>query len=43
MDSTMIVSKILEHANEIMQFLEGKENFLALGKIFLFCMFLGSP
>jgi hypothetical protein len=43
MDSTMIVSKVLEHANEIMQFLEGKENFLALAKVFLFCMFLGSP
>jgi len=43
MDSTMIASKCLEHANEIMQFIEGKENFLALGKIFLFCLVLGSP
>jgi len=39
----MIVAKCLEHVNEIMQFIEGKENFLALGKIFLFCLFLGSP
>jgi len=39
----MIVAKCLEHANEIMQFIEGKENFLALGKILLFCLFLGSP
>jgi len=39
----MIVAKCLEHANEIMQFIDGKENFLALAKVFLFCMFLGSP
>lgn len=43
MDSTMIMSKILEHANVIMQFIEGKENFLALGKVFLFCLILGNP
>ena len=43
MDTTMIVAKCLEHANVIMQFIEGKENFLALAKVFLFCLILGNP
>ncbi len=41
-DST-IVHKCVEHAVYIMQFVEGKENLFALGKVFLCCLFLGAP
>ncbi len=41
MTDSAILAKCVEHAIQIMQFVDGKENFLALGKIMLCCLFLG--
>ena len=39
-DST-ILSRCLDYAIQIMQWIEGKEHFLALGKVLLFSLFVG--
>jgi len=42
MDDSFLVSKLLEHAIQIMQFVDGKENFFALGKVILCSLLLGA-
>jgi len=41
MTGSDVLAKCVVHAIHIMQFVDGKENFFALGKIILFSMFLG--
>ncbi len=41
MTDSAILAKCVEYAIHIMQFMEGKENFFALGKVFLFSLILG--
>jgi hypothetical protein len=41
-DSAML-SKCIDHAVQIMQWIDGKEHFFALGKVFLCTLFLGGP
>ncbi len=43
MNDSALVYKCVEHTVYIMQFMEGKENLFALGKVFLCCLFLGAP
>jgi hypothetical protein len=41
-DSTML-TRCLDYAVQIMQWVEGKEHLLAMGKVFLCTLFLGGP
>jgi len=43
MNDSALAYKCVEHAVYVMQFMEGKENLFALGKVFLCCLFLGVP
>jgi len=43
MNDSTILPKILDYAVQIMQWVEGKEHFLAMGKVFLCTLFLGGP
>jgi len=38
---SILLGKCMEHAIQIMQFVDGKENLFALGKIIIFGLFLG--
>jgi hypothetical protein len=37
------ITKCLDYAVQIMQWVEGKEHLLAMGKVFLCTLFLGAP
>ncbi len=41
MSDSATLAKCVEYAIQIMQFVDGKENFLALGKVILCSLFLG--
>jgi len=38
---SVLLGKFMEHAIQIMQFVDGKENLFALGKVIIFGLFLG--
>jgi hypothetical protein len=43
MTDSVTLSKGLDMAIQIMQWVEGKEHFLAMGKVLLCTLFLGGP
>ncbi|TRZ80426.1 MAG: hypothetical protein D4R90_01640 [Nitrosopumilales archaeon] len=43
MTDSATITKCLDYAVQIMQWVEGKEHLLAMGKVFLCTLFLGAP
>jgi hypothetical protein len=43
MTDSATITKCLDYAVQIMQWVEGKEHLLAMGKVFLCTLFLGGP
>jgi hypothetical protein len=43
MTDSATIAKCLDYAVQVMQWVEGKEHLLAMGKVFLCTLFLGGP